>query len=107
MNFGAIIIGDEILSGKRQDKHLTKTIELLGARGLQLAWCHYLGDDAEPAGSAVDRGAEAAEVVALEGAGAEQCGTRHEGGDFEVFGGDDFGELVGHACGKGNAAPEK
>jgi hypothetical protein len=24
-----------------------------------------------------------------------------------MFGGDDFGELVGHACGKGNAAPEK
>ena len=45
MRFGAIIIGDEILSGKRQDKHLTKTIELLGARGLQLAWCQYLGDD--------------------------------------------------------------
>lgn len=47
MKFGAIIIGDEILSGKRQDKHLTKAIELLGARGLHLAWCHYLGDDAE------------------------------------------------------------
>lgn len=45
MNFGAIIIGDEILSGKRKDGHLAKTIETLGARGLQLAWCHYLGDD--------------------------------------------------------------
>jgi len=47
MRFGAIIIGDEILSGKRRDQHLAKAIELLGARGLQLAWCHYLGDDAE------------------------------------------------------------
>lgn len=45
MNFGAIIIGDEIMSGKRQDKHMAKAIEFLGARGLQLAWCHYLGDD--------------------------------------------------------------
>jgi molybdopterin-biosynthesis enzyme MoeA-like protein len=45
MNFGAIIIGDEILSGKRHDKHLPKLIELLGARGLQLAWAQYLGDD--------------------------------------------------------------
>ena len=45
MNFGAIIIGDEILSGKRQDKHMAKLIEALSARGLQLAWCHYLGDD--------------------------------------------------------------
>jgi molybdopterin-biosynthesis enzyme MoeA-like protein len=45
LSFGAIIIGDEILSGKRQDKHLPKLIELLGARGLQLAWAQYLGDD--------------------------------------------------------------
>ena len=45
MKFGAIVIGDEILSGKRQDKHLPKLIELLGARGLQLAWAQYLGDD--------------------------------------------------------------
>lgn len=45
MVFGALIIGDEILSGKRQDKHLAKVIGLLGARGLSLAWAHYLGDD--------------------------------------------------------------
>ena len=45
MNFGAIVIGDEILSGKRQDKHLPKLIELLAARGLSLAWAQYLGDD--------------------------------------------------------------
>ena len=45
MRFGAIIIGDEILSGKRQDKHLPTVIGALGARGLELAWCHYLGDD--------------------------------------------------------------
>lgn len=47
MNFGVIIIGDEILSGKRTDKHLTKAIELLGARGLSLAYAHYVGDDPE------------------------------------------------------------
>jgi molybdopterin-biosynthesis enzyme MoeA-like protein len=45
MKFGAIIIGDEILSGKRQDKHMPKLIELLAARGLELGWCQYLGDD--------------------------------------------------------------
>jgi molybdopterin-biosynthesis enzyme MoeA-like protein len=45
MNFGLIIIGDEILSGKRQDKHLAKVIELLSARGLQLSWARYVGDD--------------------------------------------------------------
>ena len=45
MHFGLIIIGDEILSGKRSDKHLPKAIEILGARGLQVAYAHYLGDD--------------------------------------------------------------
>lgn len=43
--FAALIIGDEILSGKRQDKHLTKAIEILQARGLALSWARYLGDD--------------------------------------------------------------
>lgn len=47
MNFGAIIIGDEILSGKRQDKHLSKAIATLKERGLQLLWAQYLGDDPE------------------------------------------------------------
>lgn len=45
LTIGLIIVGDEILSGKRQDKHLVKVIELLGARGLSLAWARYVGDD--------------------------------------------------------------
>lgn len=45
MNIGLVIVGDEILSGKRQDKHLQKVIELLGARGLALSWARYVGDD--------------------------------------------------------------
>ncbi len=45
MNFGLIVIGDEILSGKRQDKHLAKLIELLAVRGLALSWARYAGDD--------------------------------------------------------------
>ncbi len=45
MNFGLLIIGDEILSGKREDKHLPKVIALLGARGIDLAWARYVGDD--------------------------------------------------------------
>jgi molybdopterin-biosynthesis enzyme MoeA-like protein len=43
--FAALIIGDEILSGKRQDKHLSKAIAILGARGLSLDYAHYLGDE--------------------------------------------------------------
>jgi molybdopterin-biosynthesis enzyme MoeA-like protein len=47
MDIGLIIVGDEILSGKRQDKHLAKVIELLGARGLALGWARYVGDRRE------------------------------------------------------------
>jgi molybdopterin-biosynthesis enzyme MoeA-like protein len=45
MNFGLIIVGDEILSGKRRDAHLSKVIDLLAERGLALAWARYVGDD--------------------------------------------------------------
>ena len=45
MAFGLIVVGDEILSGRRQDKHFAKVVELLGARGLQLAWAEFVGDD--------------------------------------------------------------
>ncbi|HEY0847893.1 MAG TPA: molybdopterin-binding protein [Noviherbaspirillum sp.] len=45
MAIGLIIIGDEILSGKRADKHFPKVVELLNARGLQLSWAEYVGDD--------------------------------------------------------------
>jgi molybdopterin-biosynthesis enzyme MoeA-like protein len=46
-SFGLIIIGDEILSGKRQDKHFAKVLELMTARGLMLSWVKYLGDERE------------------------------------------------------------
>ncbi|MCU0841937.1 MAG: molybdopterin-binding protein [Thiobacillaceae bacterium] len=45
MAFGLIIIGDEILSGRRQDQHFGRVRELLVARGLGLAWVSYLGDE--------------------------------------------------------------
>ena len=44
-SFGAIIIGDELLSGRREDKHLGKVLELLKARGLRLASVRYVGDE--------------------------------------------------------------
>ena len=43
--FGAIIIGDEILSGKRIDKHFSWLAGVMAARGLRLSWVEYLGDD--------------------------------------------------------------
>ena len=51
---GALIIGDEILSGKRRDKHLVKLIEILGERGLALSWARYLGDDHEMLAEALE-----------------------------------------------------
>ncbi|HSI43068.1 MAG TPA: molybdopterin-binding protein [Methylotenera sp.] len=46
-SFGLYIIGDEILSGKCEDKHLSQAIQILKARGLSLSWAKYLGDDSE------------------------------------------------------------
>ena len=45
MAFGLIIIGDEILSGRRRDQHFPKVVEMLAERGLQLAWAELIGDD--------------------------------------------------------------
>ncbi|MBJ7309683.1 competence/damage-inducible protein A [Rugamonas sp. CCM 8940] len=45
MAIGLIIIGDEILSGRRVDQHFPKVLQLLAARGLQLAWAEVLGDE--------------------------------------------------------------
>lgn len=42
---GLVIIGDELLSGKRTDKHMPKVIELLGQRGMELAWARLVGDE--------------------------------------------------------------
>lgn len=45
MNVVLFVIGDEILSGKRQDRHLPKVIELLRQRGMELSEARFLGDD--------------------------------------------------------------
>ena len=47
MRVGMLIVGDELLSGKRQDKHLPKLIEILAARGMSLSWARMVGDDVE------------------------------------------------------------
>lgn len=46
-DWGIIVIGDEILSGRRQDRHLQKPIELLAPRHESLQFAHYIGDDEE------------------------------------------------------------
>ncbi|KQN79087.1 damage-inducible protein [Duganella sp. Leaf61] len=45
MAIGLIIIGDEILSGRRVDQHFSKVVQLLAARGLKLDWADILGDE--------------------------------------------------------------
>ncbi|MBT6274763.1 MAG: competence/damage-inducible protein A [Chromatiales bacterium] len=44
LNIGLVIIGTELLTGKRSDGHMAKAIELLRARGLEMSWTTYLGD---------------------------------------------------------------
>jgi molybdopterin-biosynthesis enzyme MoeA-like protein len=61
--FGAYIIGDEILVGKRQDKHFHFLIEALAQRGLRLSWAQYLGDDPERLTAAFARSLGSKEVV--------------------------------------------
>ncbi len=48
MHIGAIIIGDELLSGKRQDSHFQHLQTTLAKRGLELGWTMILGDDLAP-----------------------------------------------------------
>ena len=45
LEIGLIVVGDEILSGRRTDRHLSAVIERLNARGLALTWARYVGDD--------------------------------------------------------------
>ena len=47
MRIGALIIGDELLTGKRQDKHQTFLGGALARRGMQLDWVRIVGDDEE------------------------------------------------------------
>jgi molybdopterin-biosynthesis enzyme MoeA-like protein len=63
MQFGLFIIGDEILSGKRQDKHFAKVVEILAARGLRLSRVEYLGDDRPRLSEAFRRSLASGEVV--------------------------------------------
>ena len=61
--FGLIVVGDEILSGKRADKHMAKVIELLAARGLQLSWAEYVGDEPARITAALERAFASGDIV--------------------------------------------
>ena len=61
--FGLIVIGDEILSGKRADKHLPHFVELLGERGLRLGWAEYVGDEPARITATLRRARDSGDVV--------------------------------------------
>jgi molybdopterin-biosynthesis enzyme MoeA-like protein len=61
--FGAYIIGDELLVGKREDKHLSFLIAALAKRGLRLSWAQYLGDDPARLTEALRRSFASSDVV--------------------------------------------
>ena len=86
---GLIIIGDEILSGKRADKHLPKTIDLLKARGLALNYADYVGDSPERITATLRRAFASGDLVfSCGGIGAtpddhtRQCAARALGLDL-------------------------
>ena len=61
--FGALIIGDEILSGKRTDQHFSALARLLGMRGYRLSWVEYLGDERERIAATLRRTLASGDVV--------------------------------------------
>lgn len=61
--FGAVIIGDEITSGKRQDKHFAAVAAMMAKRGLRLSWIQYVGDDRTRLTELFRRTMRAGEVV--------------------------------------------
>ena len=60
---GALVIGDEILVGKRSDKHFAFVVEALARRGLRLAFCEYHGDDPARLSATLKRSFAAGDIV--------------------------------------------
>src|SRR3954451_6894397 len=88
---GLIIIGDEILSGKRVDKHMPKVIELLAARGMQLGSAEYVADDPQRITATLERAFASGDVVfSCGGIGAtpddhtRQCAAKALGVDLQL-----------------------
>jgi molybdopterin-biosynthesis enzyme MoeA-like protein len=63
MRIGLLVIGDEILRGKRQDKHLPWVIQQLAGRGLELAYAQFLGDDDAAIAAAMRAAREAGDLL--------------------------------------------
>lgn len=91
MAIGLIIIGDEIMSGKRPDQHFPQTLETLHARGLHLDWAEYIGDDPARITATLKRAFASGDIVfCCGGIGAtpddhtRQCATEALGATLEL-----------------------
>lgn len=91
ITIGCLIIGDEILSGKRQDRHFPKAIEIARARGLSLSWSMYLPDDPQVITDVLSSTMARGDVVfSFGGIGAtpddhtRQCAARAAGVDLAL-----------------------
>ena len=63
MNINLFVIGDELLSGKRADKHLPTVIGLMAARGMELHAAEFLPDDEARIAESIARVRERGEVL--------------------------------------------
>jgi molybdopterin-biosynthesis enzyme MoeA-like protein len=85
-HFGIIVVGDEILSGRRRDRHFDNLGELLRSRGFSVAWLRILPDDPDYLASELAHSmAEGIPVFCCGGIGAtpddhtRQCAARAAG----------------------------
>lgn len=62
-SFGLMVIGSELLLGKRPDSHFAHAVDALARRGLELGWCQYLGDHPHRITSALRRSMEDGDIV--------------------------------------------
>lgn len=61
--FTLLIIGSELLSGKRSDSHMRRAIDMLGHRGLELSRCLFVGDEPEQITAELARSMTSEDIV--------------------------------------------
>lgn len=90
-HIGIILIGDELLSGKRIDKHMPQVISILHERGLELSWARLVGDDAALLERTLAETTASNDIVfSFGGIGAtpddrtRQCAARAMGRELEI-----------------------
>ena len=58
-----ILIGDELLSGRRQDKHMAHLIQLLAERGMQLGGAEIVSDEQDEIAAVLERSFATKDIV--------------------------------------------